>query len=443
MDKISILEQIRSSDNLMSLPQALSEILTEIGKEDFSADSLANIILKDPSLTGQVLRMANSSFYKRFSNIKTVHQAVSVLGATTVKCLALSSSILNPDKIEASTGVDPKAYFSYLLSVASASEKIASAISYKAPEEAFIAGLLHDVGILFFLHHHAEDYTKVIRKEDKKNTLIEAEKKVFGIDHGEVGHHLTKMWGLPDYVVDSIESHHNYYKPENNGNFQNIISLATLLSHDRFSGYEMELEERLKHIEELSNILSLTKDQVDEISSLMLVGTLGAAEYLRVDIGNIEEILIKANKEIWKSYLTIENLFKERQELSESLLREEHSRGAIESKNIAMATLSHYLNNAIMAIYGRSQILRMMLGKGDTDQLPEILPVNLDVIDKSIEKIVAVLEEMKNISPIDDNQFYDMSKTLNIDDKIEKRLAVMSREGKFTGEVEVTPELAK
>jgi HD-like signal output (HDOD) protein len=69
MNKIDILEQIRNNENLLSLPQVLSEILEEVGKDDFTADSLARIILKDPSLTGRILKMANSPFYQRVAEI--------------------------------------------------------------------------------------------------------------------------------------------------------------------------------------------------------------------------------------------------------------------------------------------------------------------------------------------------------------------------------------
>jgi signal transduction histidine kinase len=193
-------------------------------------------------------------------------------------------------------------------------------------------------------------------------------------------------------------------------------------------------------INEISGRLSLTKDQVDEISSSLLAQTISTAEYLGVDIGNIEDMLIKANQEIWKSYLTIENLFRERQELSQSLLLQEREKGAIESKNIAMATLSHYLNNATMAIYGRSQLLRMMLRKGDHERLLEKLGADLEVVDRSIEKIVAVLEEMREISPIDQQKYYDMSRALNIDDRIEKRLAKMDADG-WAARVEAAPEV--
>jgi len=97
VDKIAIIDQIRRNDGPMTMPHVLTELLEEAGKEDFSVDQLSKIILKDPSLTVKILRLSNSSFYKRMAEIRTIHNAISVLGVTTVKCLALSASILNPD----------------------------------------------------------------------------------------------------------------------------------------------------------------------------------------------------------------------------------------------------------------------------------------------------------------------------------------------------------
>jgi len=432
MDRISIIEQIRSSEKLFSLPQVLSETLKEVGKENFSADSLARIILKDPSLTSRVLRVANSAFYQRLAKTTTINQAVAVLGVTTVKCLALSSSIFQPEKIAEESGVDPKAFFAYVLSVAAASEKIAKTIGAKAPEEAFIAGLLHDVGVLFFLHHFPNEYHRIIDKRVKARTLMQAEVEVFGIDHCEVGSHLAKVWRLPDYIVRSIAEHHVLKNVNENNVIENIVRLAVFLASDRFSGYEMGPQERMMNIRKLRTQLSLSKNQIDDISYSLLSGAINTANYLGIDIGDTQEILMKANEEIWKSFLTIENLFKERQELSKKLLEEERAKGAIESQNTAIATLSHYLNNAVMAIYGRSQLMRRLIKKGDTDKLLEQLPNDLEMIDKSVQKIVAVLEEMKEISPIDQLKFNDMSAALNIDDRIEKRLQKIHQESAQT-----------
>jgi putative nucleotidyltransferase with HDIG domain len=437
VDKISLVEQIRRDNNLLSLPQVLSEVLREVGKENFSADNLAKIILRDPSLTSRLLRLSNSPFYHRFSQIKTVNQAISVLGATTVKCLTLSSSIFHPEKVAKESGVDPKALFEHVLATAAAAERIAGTVGYKAPEEAFIAGLLHDIGIMYFIHHHARLYRKVIDRSFDAATLSDAEIVVFGIDHTEAGALLAETLALPEYVLRSIRGHHDPRSFHNDDTLSMIVKLATLLAPDKFSGYELGLEERLDNIAAVSRELSISKSQIDEVSFSLLPKTIEVAEYLGVDIGDVEEMLIKANEEIWKTYLIVENLFKERQELSRNLLHQERARGAIESKNIAMATLSHYLNNAAMAIYGRSQLMRLQLKKGDSQKLLDQMPNNIEVMDSAIKKIVAVLEEMKDISPIDQKDFYNVSQALNMDDLIEKRLLKMSDEAKWDASVEI------
>ena len=437
MDKITIIEEIRHNKQLLSLPQVLSEVLEEVGREDFTSDSLATIILKDPSLTGSILRLANSAFYQRFNEIKTVNQAISVLGVTTVKCLALSTTVFHPDKIAGESGVEPRDFFNYVLGIAAASEKIAQMIGYESPEEALIAGLLNDIGVMYFLHHYPREYRKIITRDDNRQSLVDAEREALGIDHCEVGSHLAETWKLPDYIVKSITDHHSLTDIAQSETLSNIVRLAVLLAKDNFSGQYYGLEERLDAIHRISGALSLSKSKVDEISFSLMTWSIEMAEYLGLDIGNYEEMLAKANKEIWQSYLTIENLFKERQELSRKLLVEERNRGAIESKNIAMATLSHYLNNAAMAIYGRSQIMRMLSDKGNSEKLIEQIPTSLDTIDNAVKKIVAVLEEMKKISPIDEVDFYNVSKAMNIDDRINERMSEMIEDSRWNAQVEV------
>ena len=439
MDRLSIASTIRNQEKLLSLPQVLSEVLQEVSKEDIAADKLAKIILKDPSLTGQVLKMANSPFYHRLSEIKTVQQAVSIMGVTTVKCLALSATVLRPERIQAVSGVDPKLFFSHVLSVAAASETLASAVGFRPVEEAFIAGLLHDIGILFFLHHYPQQYGTIISSRKQMQSLAEAEAGLFGMDHCEVGRQLGELWHLPSHMVDAIASHHEVGEALDGETLQQIVALATFVSGDHFSGYELGMQQRLQSISQLAGKLNLTKEQIDVISSSLLSRTVGVAQYLGVDIGDFEEMLMRANQEIWRSYLTVENLYEEREQLTANLLKQERERGAAEAKAVAMATLSHYLNNATMAIYGRSQLLRMMLQRQQVDKLIDKLPRDLEIVDQSIAKIVAVLEEMREISPVDRKELYSMSRGLNIDDRLEKRLARMREESSWTAAVEMHP----
>ncbi len=426
MEKLDIISQIKEQDGLLSLPQALAEILREVDNPDFSAESLAKIILRDPSLTGRILKLANSSMYQRRTPITNVHQAVQLLGATTVKCLALSTSVFHPDQIQESSGIDAQMYFANVLTVASACEKVAEKVQFKRVEDAFVAGLLHDIGTMFFMHHYPGEYRLVVDgRVPKARTTCEAERMVFGVDHCEAGYHLATRWRLPSYVADAIRQHHTPEDSEKADQITNIVGLSCLLNEETTTGYRMDLEDRLRAINRAAEALDMSKEDVDAVSVSLMASTISVAEYLGVDIGDIEEMLTRANQEIWSTYLMIENLFKERQEMSKKLLQQERARGAYESKTIAMATLSHYLNNAAMAISGRSQLMRMQFNKGNEDGLRQGMPGALDVIDKSIKKMVAVLAEMSEISPIDEVEFLSTSKAMNMDDRIARRMTEM------------------
>ncbi|MBI5266637.1 MAG: HDOD domain-containing protein [candidate division Zixibacteria bacterium] len=428
IDQATVVRHIREGTDLMSLPQSLSDVLKETGNPNFNAESLSRLILRDPALTGRILRVANSSFYSRFANIKTVHQAVQLLGVNSVKCLALSTSIFRPEKIHQQTGIDAQALFSHFLTVAAGSDMIAKAIGHKNPEEAFVAGLLHDIGLMYLLETYPQQYRRVLQRQAELKSSLAAEVELFGLDHTEAGYHLATRWRLPEYICDAVRMHHRHSMAGEVNVVGRCVMLAILLAPGGYPGFIDEIEEKSRIRPELAASLGLSRPQTDAISVSMMRASMEIAAHMEIDIGSTEDILARANREIWQTYLTVENLYKERQELTAKLLAEERQKGALESKNIAISTLSHYLNNAAMAVYGRSQILRMVYERGDTESLIHRLPESLDVIDRSIKKIVAVVTEIKTISPIDHVKFLDTSQALNIDDRVERRLQIMEKE---------------
>jgi len=429
MDKLAILSQVRDGHDLLSLPQALAQILREVDNPDFGSEHLARIILKDPPLTAKILKLANSSMYRRYSRVSNVHQAVQTLGAVTVKCLALSSSVLHSDQIRADSGVDPRRYFENVLTIAAACEKIAVAVGHKSVEEAFIAGLLHDMGTLFLLHHYPREYRRVVAEQGRGiASVLDTERRIFGTDHCEIGYHLATRWRLPEYIAIAIRDHHHDRPGDRSNPIPRIVKLATLMVDQTATGHGMDLETRIPAIFQAAEALGLAKERVDEISVSLLPTTVSVAKYLEVDIGSVEEILSRANREIWRTYFMVENLFRERQELTQKLLQQEHERGASELKTVAMATLSHYINNATMAIYGRSQMIRMRLHKEQPDSVVAKLPAGLDVIDAAVKKIVAVLAEMKEVSPMGEVEFLSASRAMNMDERIQKRIEEMDKE---------------
>jgi signal transduction histidine kinase len=159
----------------------------------------------------------------------------------------------------------------------------------------------------------------------------------------------------------------------------------------------------------------------------MLDETISIAGTFGIDVGNSNDLLNRANRELCKSYLMIENLFKERSELSGKLLEEERLAGMIRSKNIAIATLSHYLNNVATAISGRVQLMQISLGNGDLIDKSGKLPNALGVIERSITRVLAVLAELKSLSRFDTEDFYNDSDALNIDERIKERMEAIER----------------
>lgn len=428
MDKISILDRIRSSDGLLSIPQVILELLEESNRDDFSPGKLSSIILKDPSLTARILKLANSSFYAREAKASTVQQAVNLLGVTTVKCLALSTAVFDPTLIGQRAGIDAREYFAFVLSVSSATEQIAKVAKYPDPEEALIAGLLHDVGVIYFLHHYPEEYARALALQTEGKTLVEAEREVFGIDHPELGFHLARAWHLPDRIAESIAGHHDELTGPEDPLLARIVRLGVLLTFDRFSDHQRAVEERLRKLERVTRVLKLSSNQIGEITEGCFVRMSDLASGLEVDIGDTERLLQRANSEIWNSYLTIERLFRERKELSAKLIKEERMKAALEAKDVALSTLSHYVNNAAMVIAGHVQLLNLLQEQSKLKELSVQVPRTSELISKSIWRIVAVMQEMRDISPLDQIEYFQMSKAMNIDERIDGRLHKMAEE---------------
>lgn len=426
MKELKYIEKIRREDSLLSLPQSLSQILNMVGGDDFSVDDLTRVILKDPGLTSKILKLANSAFYQRRSRIATVNQAVMMLGIIQVKCLALSASVFRPDILVSKYKIDVKDLFSHFISVALGCRMLAEVTGMEATEEAFIAGLLHDVGVVYLIHHFPADYQEVISRVDKYPQLIDAERDILGTDHAALGYILAQKWNFPEPLAEAIALHHEIPDSVSEIRLVHIVQLSELLNKPMMDDRTRHLEQRLSSLEFLSQALKIDRKKLDEISFSLLTETIGTAEYMGIDIGDPVEVLARANKELYTSFITIENLFRERQELTQRILSEERRAAVLETKNVAMATLSHYVNNAAMAISGRAQLIRMLRGKGNIVDPDNRLDAVLQVVDKSIKKIMAVLSEMRELTNLDELEKYSESLAVNIDERIRRRMELMS-----------------
>lgn len=197
--------------DLPALSDVAAKVMRIISNPLTSADDLNQVISLDHALTFKVLRLANSAYYGFPHEITTITQAVTILGFNTLRNLALSVSVH-----KMLFGEREKALFSHrdfwkhCVGTAVASRILAKRIGYKSDDNAFTAGLLHDIGksVLDKVMH--EDFMKALQfSKDYEKPLWEAEEKFCGVNHAYVGGLLAEIWNLPGELKYAMERHHH------------------------------------------------------------------------------------------------------------------------------------------------------------------------------------------------------------------------------------------
>ncbi|MFZ0614286.1 MAG: GGDEF domain-containing protein [Desulfobacterales bacterium] len=202
-------EIINGIGKLPTLPGVAIKILETVQDQKRGLKELAEILSTDPPLSAEVLRLINSPYYGFNTRITSVQHAVKLLGATTVKNLALSFSVVKSFKNSSLERFDYTQFWKDSLFSAVAMKSMARKISRQAADDAFFLGLLHNIGLLTLNQCMPDQYCLVLA-EMKKNQFSyhDAEQQVLGFTHMDIGGLLVKKWGLPDNFYLPIEHHH-------------------------------------------------------------------------------------------------------------------------------------------------------------------------------------------------------------------------------------------
>jgi putative nucleotidyltransferase with HDIG domain len=211
--------------DLPTLPQVVAKVMQIVSNPMASAADLNEVIAVDPALTAKVLRLANSAYYGFPKEITTIAQAVVILGFNTIRNLALSVSVHKmlfegKDRSQFS----PREFWKHSVGTAVASKMLARRIGFKAEENAFTAGLLHDIGKSFFEQFYHSDYMGALEgAQAGQQALWECERERMGLDHAQVGAWMAERWNLPADLQAAILHHHH---PQEEGQHQVMVSLV-------------------------------------------------------------------------------------------------------------------------------------------------------------------------------------------------------------------------
>ncbi len=200
---------LETEKRIPQLPQILLRIESALENPEIGGQELGRVILEDPALTAQVLKVANSTFYNpRGNKISTVSRALVILGFDNIRRLVLGLSVSRMFTLMPRWSVYRRLW-RHSLAVALLARELAQADGFKEAEVAFVGGLLHDVGKLIIGHLHGEAYAEILERclQEAAFDLCRAEAEAFYCNHQEVGALLAQFWGLPIELVRVIGRH--------------------------------------------------------------------------------------------------------------------------------------------------------------------------------------------------------------------------------------------
>jgi diguanylate cyclase (GGDEF)-like protein len=204
-----LMAQVKACPNLPSLPAIAMQVLELAKQADIDIAEIARIISKDAAMSGKILKTVNSSFYGRSQHVSTISHALVILGLQSVKTLVLGFSLVSNLTRSKSKGFKHLIYWKRSIFAATAARSIAVKANLVQQEEAFLAALLMDIGMLVLDLVVGEKYGEVHAKISSHEELSPMEIADLGGDHAEVGGVLADQWKLPPLLATPILKHHS------------------------------------------------------------------------------------------------------------------------------------------------------------------------------------------------------------------------------------------
>lgn len=229
-------ELIANLGDLPPLPQVASQVLRVSADPDATAEDLRKIIAMDQALTSQILKISNSAMFGMVRGVTTLTQAIMTLGFSTIKSVVIASSAKNLYH-RGTVGLQERLIWEHALVSAIASRAFAKSLRFPRLEEAFIGGLLHDIGKSVMGVKFPERYAALLRSVYNDGGIcLDLELETFGFDHAMVGEALVTQWNLAASLQAAVRWHHDPIQA--GGDHRELAAIVALAN-------QMALEERV------------------------------------------------------------------------------------------------------------------------------------------------------------------------------------------------------
>ncbi|NLL37075.1 MAG: HDOD domain-containing protein [Fretibacterium sp.] len=222
---------INKMKEIKSFPQFVVETLRKLHDPTSSASDVAQSLSRDEGLVLRVLKLANSAAFGMTRNISDISEAISLLGYKNVSNLVLAATVYSVmDKGLSGYALDRGELWRHSLTVAYASRYLAQVTGKVSPEEAYVGGLLHDIGKVVLNDYVRFGYGIIVKMvEEEQIPFTDAEMRVLGFDHAMVGSLLVEKWDLPEVYQYAAALHHKPNElPEEKAQYQPLVDVVSL-----------------------------------------------------------------------------------------------------------------------------------------------------------------------------------------------------------------------
>jgi putative nucleotidyltransferase with HDIG domain len=238
-------ELLSRIDDLPPLPAVAARVMGMADDDRTSAMDMAQVLSTDQALTAKLIRVSNSAYYGFARRVSTVREAVVMLGFKQVRQVAVGASLINAFKTNRRPNdpFDVDLFWGHSVAVAVAAEALAKKTHSAKPEDAFTAGILHDIGRLVIRQTMPNEFAEALLiARNGEMDLRDAELETTGYAHDEVGRALGELWKFPGHLIDAVRCHHDFNLTPANDGLSGVVAQANRLAlhYGLYCGYDLE-----------------------------------------------------------------------------------------------------------------------------------------------------------------------------------------------------------
>ena len=291
MDKETLLEKVRHSDQLPMLPDVAVRIIDMSNDRDLYAAKISEVIANDPVLSARLLQVSNSSIFPFRREITHLNQALAILGIQLTMSIAIGFAIIDMMRSRESkdSGFNHDAFWRKSVLGAIAAIEMRSELNGVEQGDLFVAALMQDIGMIALETFEGQKYTQIVNGARSHLDLLELERRMFGVDHAELGAAILERWHLPAIHINAVRSSHYLLEAKSISELSELeyaVALSGMLAEQWINesssqqALDNAIQRALERIGEqgYKNIINKTMDAVPDANELFKMSLLSAEQ---------------------------------------------------------------------------------------------------------------------------------------------------------------------